>query len=193
VTYSVSGGGGGAVDLSACTQLGYPNAAYYDVAYPISGNVDIGNVFSQAVGGSGIFASGAALVVRFTTPALGANDTTQPNFQTWTGLGTNRQATLGTAPCLVPTVNSATPSDASTISPQGVIKTTLTSTPTFSIVITANGLCNLGVLSCGFSSTVWLKPSTTYYITLVNKTALGPSGVNSCNQANCDMRFKFNN
>src|SRR5260221_6103717 len=165
--YSVSGGGGGAVDLSACTALGYTNSAYYDSAYPTGLPINISNVFHQGVPSGMPFGNTAALVVRFTTPALGVNDNTQPNFQVWT-TSTGRQMTIGEAPCLVPQANSVVPADAS--SPQRpVLKTVLSPTPATYVDITANGLCNLGT-GCANTSHVFLKPNTTDYITLVNKT-----------------------
>ena len=187
-----TGGGGGAVDMTQCTTLGYPNSAYYDSAYPQGANVNISNVFHSGVPSGMPFGNSSALVVRFTTPALGVNDTSSPNFQAWTiDSNNNHQATIGTAPCLVPTANTTSPADASSPS-LPVLKTVLTQTPAFSVVITANGLCNLGT-SCPNSSTVWLKPSTTYYITLVNKSAQWNGPPNCGGTGDCDMRWNFNN
>jgi len=189
--YSVSGGGGGAVDLSACTSLGY-TAAYYDIAYPITGVKHVDYIYQNSIPSGLIFGNGAALVVRFTTPALGQNDSTQPNFAAEIGANNNRQATLGTAPCLVPTANSPLPTDMNhNLQTNPVIKTQISQTPAFPIQIVPNGICNLGV-ACTWSSMVWLAPSTTYYITLVNKSSFTGTP-NSCTSANCDMRLDFNN
>ncbi len=76
-TYVVggSGGGGGSVDLSACSALGYTDARWVDVDYPNGGNININYIFSTAKNAAGatngIFTNKSALVLRFTTPALG--------------------------------------------------------------------------------------------------------------------------
>jgi hypothetical protein len=119
-------------------------------------------------------------------------DTTNPNFQAWAvGSNNHHQATIVTAPCLVPTANSNLPADWAHASGGGVLKTVLSQTPAFSVVITADGLCNLGT-GCANSSAAWLRPNTTYYITLVNKSASW-TGTPNCTTGNCDMRWNFNN
>src|SRR5258706_14934068 len=158
--YVVSGGGGGAVDLSGCTALGYPNSGYYDAVYPTVQNLNVSNVFHAGIPG-GPFGNSSALVVRFTTPSLGVNDGTQPNFQTWTGSSTGRQMTIGTAPCLVPTVNSNLPADWAHASLAGVLKTVLSSTPTMTPVITADGLCAPSLYNCTNTGNLFLRPNTT--------------------------------
>lgn len=189
--YSVTGGGGGAVDLSACAAMGYPNSAYYDSGYPGSTNINKANVFHSAVPANMPFGNSSALVVRFTTPALGVNDQTNPNFQAWaTGSNNNHQATIGEAPCLIPQANSLIPADGNSPS-RPVLKTVLSQTPSFTAMVTANGLCNLGA-ACPNSSTVFLRPNTTYYITLVNKSASW-TGAPNCSTGDCDMRWNFNN
>jgi hypothetical protein len=184
-TYVVAGGGGGSVDLSGCSALGYSDARWVDVDYPSGANININYIFSTAQNAAGakngIFTNQSALVVRFTTPALGANDVTMPNFQAEVGSNGARQATLGTAPCLVPTTN---------LYPLPVVKTMISQTPTFSVKVVPNGVCNVVSYMC--LGTTWLAPSTTYYITLVNKgTFTGPA--NTCSSSNCDMRWNFNN
>jgi hypothetical protein len=149
IVYSPSGGSGGAVDLSACAALGYPNSAYYDATYPHGSNINIANIFHSATPSGMPFGNSSALVIRFTTPALGVNDTVNANFQPWVlpASNNNHQATLGTAPCVVPTANSNLPADWAHASGNGVLKTVLSQTPAFD-GITNDGFCNLA-FGCG--------------------------------------------
>ena len=183
------GGGGGAVDLSGCSALGYTDARWVDAAYPNGANINVNYIFSTAKNAAGatngIFLNQSALVLRFTTPALGVNDAVSPNFQAEVQSNGSRQATLGTAPCLVPTTNSKT---------GGVVRALISQTPTFIAQVVAGGVCPYTALSCAgtYAGVTWLAPNTTYYITLVNKGSFtGPA--NTCNSANCDMRWNFNN
>jgi hypothetical protein len=74
--YSATGGGGGAVDMTACTQQGY-TGRLLDVAWPMAANVGISNGALSA-SPSGTFGNYDALVVRFTVPAASAAKTFQP-------------------------------------------------------------------------------------------------------------------
>ena len=192
-TYIASGGGGGggAVDLSACSALGFTDARWVDVNYPNGQNLNIDYIFGTAKNAAGamngIFGNKSALVVRFTTPALGVNDAVFPNFAAEVGSNGNRQATIGTAPCLVPTTNSKT---------APVVRTMISQTPGFAVEVVPGGLCPGTALACATQSpyvgTTYLAPNTTYYITLVNKGSFS-GAANTCTSGNCDMRWNFNN
>ena len=181
------GGGGGAVDLSACSAAGFSDARWADVDYPSGANININYIFGTAHNAAGAangsFGNKSALVLRFKTPPLGQNDITYPNFQPEVGANGARQGTIGSVPCLVPSTNTKA---------QPVIRTLVSQTPSFGVQVVPNGVCPLSALQCATSTTAWLAPNSTYYLTLVNKGSFtGPA--NTCTSSNCDMRFNFNN
>lgn len=173
------GGGGGAADLSGCTSAGYVGRLL-DVPYPIAGNTSIFNG-AKAASPSGSFGNNDALVVRFTTPALSADNTAifQPAgnapYQ-----NTSRVYAVSALPCQFPT--SSTPSGS-------ILHAAGGQSPAITVQIGTCPYAGTGYVGYCYSK-AWLQPSTTYYVTMVNRTTFG--GTASCASSNCDMRIDFN-
>jgi hypothetical protein len=167
----------GGMDLTGCTAAGYVGRGL-DVTFPATANTSVSNGALSA-SPSGTFGNADALVVRFTTPAAGVND--QSVFQPAgnpPSQNTSRVYTVSTKPCQFTTDGSLTGSILYTISSQ-------------SPAITVNiGACPYTGVYAPYCSGAYLQPSTTYYVTMVNRTTFG--GAPSCSNGNCDMRIDFN-
>lgn len=158
-------GGGGTIDLSACTALGYVGHGV-DMVYPTVRNST--RILTTSVGN---FGANDMIVARFVAPASESNGSTLIASEYSIYPAAYRLATLSTSPCVVAT--SGIPSGA-------VLKSVISQAPTFSMSL-AGGL---GVVK--------LTPGATYYVNYVNRDAYN-SISNSCGSGNCAMYIDFNN
>ncbi len=176
VSVQGTGGGGGSFDLTGCSAAGYIGRGL-DITFPTTVNSSIPNGAQNANPG-GTFGNADALVVRFTTPALGVNPSSV--FQPAGNVpyqNTSRLFTLATVPCQFAT--SSTPTGS-------IVYATVSQSPAITINV---GACPYSAFICPLYG-AWLQPSTTYYMTMTNKTGFGGGG--SCASSSCDMRIDFN-
>lgn len=149
-----------------CKAAGYATTSL-ELAYPTHGNTQLAT--------TGTFGNANAIVVHFKTPPMGVNDVAV--FQP-AGLppsqNTNRVYVLGLVPCLF----GPDPSAITVISSQS---------PTINIHL---GTCVSTIPALCAAQGTWLQPSTDYYVTMVNRTAV--NGQPSCTFASCPMRLDFN-
>jgi len=159
-------GGGGGIDLSACTSAGYTGHGV-DIAYPTVANAT--RVFTDKTVGN--FGGSDMIVVRFVAALSEGNGSTISAVEYSNFPAAFRLATLSTAPCVVAT--SGTPSG-------NVLKAVISQGPILNMAL-AGGL---GVVK--------LTPGATYYVNYVNRDTYG-SSANSCPSSNCAMVIDFNN
>jgi hypothetical protein len=158
------GGVIGAVDLSACTAQGL-NGRLMDLTYSTSGNIRLS---SDSFGN---FGNSDAIVLRFTTTSV-VGDTAGVQFSQIAGTPqVFRVATLSTQPCQVATTSGASGS---------ILASSYSKSPVFYLAVGASYL-----------GKVKLDPSTTYYVTVVNRNGYG--GTNSCTSSSCGVFMDFTN
>jgi hypothetical protein len=179
-TYTVgTGGGGGSIDLSACTAAGW-NGRPIDIPYPASiasNRVWTGTGPSKNVSMGTLFGSNDMIVVRFVASASESSPGSSIQLNAAYQFNSPaRLATLATAPCVVAT--SSVPGGAVLASSIGG------QAPVFYMS-----------LSSGFG-TLKLNPGQTYYVNYVNRAkygALPTSSPSTCGASDCQAYIDFLN
>jgi len=161
-------GGGGAIDVSACTAAGYTGHGIV-IPYPVSGNST--RVWTQNFA---TFGNNEMIVVGFQTPAAEISPGASILLSYQAGNDHNlRLATLSTQPCVVATSTATSSTILGSLAQN--------QSPNFNILVTGTAA----------SWQVKLQPSTWYYVNYVNRRDY--NGAASCTTGDCRAYIDFNN